>query len=58
MTKLSFDQINAIIEPLMVSDANTAIVLGMRLLSIDAEAKREGGLKWWDDCEYHPEIVE
>lgn len=58
MTKLTFDQINSIIEGLMISDANAAIVASLKLLAIDAEAKREGGLKWWDTCEYHPEIVE
>ena len=27
-------------------------------LTVDAEAKREGGLQWWDDARFHPEIVE
>ena len=58
MTKLTFDQINSTINGLMESDVNAAVVASLNLLAIDAEAKREGGLKWWDTCEYHLEIVE
>jgi len=27
-----------------------------KLLAIDAEAKRKGGLLWWDDCTRHNNI--
>jgi len=55
-TKLGFDQINAIIEA--IPDESTKLQAGVKLLAIDAEAKCEGGLMWWDDCKWHEEIVE
>ena len=55
--KLDFATINQTLEAMMETDANTATVLSLRLLAIDAEAKREGGLNWWDDCALHTEIL-
>jgi hypothetical protein len=56
-TKLGFDQLQPILEGMMGSDPNTAIVLSVKLLAIDAEGKREGDNHWWDDCTWHPDIV-
>ena len=53
-TKLGFDQINAVISGL--TDQNQAVMLSLKLLEIDAEAKREGGLLWWDTCTWHSDI--
>lgn len=53
--KLGFDTLNTIISG--ITDPNTKVLVSLQLLSIDAEAKREGGLLWWDDCTWHPEIV-
>lgn len=49
--KLGFAEINALIELL---PQEQQVIIGLKLLAVDAEAKREGGLKWWDDCSWHP----
>ena len=49
--KLGFDELNAIAG--QIQDANTKVGVAIQLLAIYAEAKREGGLKWWDDCAWH-----
>jgi len=54
--KASFDQLNTIITQMLETDPNTATVLSLNLLAIDAEAKREGGLEWWDTCDWHDDI--
>jgi hypothetical protein len=54
---LGFDALQAIIEGLMATDPNTAVALSLKLLTIDAAGKREGGLKWFDDVAWHTEIV-
>jgi hypothetical protein len=54
--KLTFAQLAQAGES--ITDTTQRVSLTLQLLSIDAEAKREGGLAWWDDCEWHPEIVE
>lgn len=54
--KLGFSEISAILDDM--EDRNAAIVLSLKLLAIDAEGKREGGLNWWDDCAVHPELAE
>ena len=55
-TKLGFDQLGNILEVMLNSDPNRSIVLSVKLLAIDAEAKREGGNLWWDDCTWHSDI--
>jgi hypothetical protein len=55
--KLGFEELNTIIEGLLVSDQNTAVVLSIKLLSLDAAGKRLGGNLWWDDCVWHEDIV-
>ncbi len=50
-TKLGFAEINSIIALL---PQEQQVVIGIKLLAIDAEAKREGGLQWWDGCVWHP----
>ena len=52
-TKLGFTELYAIIELL---PQEQQVVIGVKLLAVDAEAKREGGLKWWDDCVWHTDI--
>jgi hypothetical protein len=54
--KLGFAYISATIEAMMSTDPTMATALSLRLLAIDAEGKREGGLAWWDDCADHPEV--
>jgi hypothetical protein len=55
--KLGFDELQARITALMAQDKDTAVMLTLQLLTLDAAGKREGGLKWWDDIAYHAEIV-
>ena len=55
--KLGFAELEAIVSSLMATDPNTAVALTLRLLTIDAAGKREGGLKWWDDIQYHAEVT-
>lgn len=56
-TKRGFTELNAVVEQLSLTNPEQAIPLAVKLLAIDAEAKREGGLVWWDDCAWHEEIV-
>ena len=58
MEKRGFGDLGAAVEALTAADPQTGIVLAVKLLSVDAEAKREGGLQWWDDAQFHPEIAE
>jgi hypothetical protein len=55
--KLGFDELQAKITALLSQDKDTAVMLTLQLLTLDAAGKREGGLKWWDDIAYHAEIV-
>jgi len=55
--KLGFDEIQEIIEPMQTNNPEMFMGLSIKLLAIDSELKREGGVKWWDDCIYHPEVV-
>lgn len=54
-TKLGFADLNAIISA--IPDPGVMGLTAIRLLAVDAEAKREGGLKWWDDCTWHADIL-
>lgn len=56
-TKLGFDEVEVILTNLMATDQNTAVVLSIKLLGIDAAGKRCGGNLWWDDIEWHDDIV-
>jgi hypothetical protein len=53
--KLGFAELQGIIE--LIPDTNAVVMVTLQLLSIDAQAKREGGLLWWDGCAWHPEAV-
>lgn len=53
--KIGFDVIKMIIAELPLEYQVSASI---QLLATDAELKREGGNLWWDDCVWHPEIVE
>lgn len=50
--KLGFAELQAIIEGMMATDPNTAVALSLKLLTLNAALVREGGLKWWDACEW------
>lgn len=54
--KMGFAELQECIESLMATNQNAAVVLSLRLLTIDAAGKREGGLAWWDDIAWHPEV--
>ena len=54
-TKLGFDVLEAVTP--QAGEVLNQLEIGERLLAIDAEGKREGGIKWWDDCVWHPEIA-
>jgi hypothetical protein len=56
--KLGFAELQAIIEGLMASDPNTAVVLSLRLLTLNAALVREAGVQWWDGCRWHQEVVQ
>lgn len=55
--KPGFDELNVVLEQMQITMPQEAVVLSVKLLAVDAAAKREGGLRWWDDCIWHPEIV-
>ena len=55
-TKLTFAQIASIGDAM--TDQALHISIAIQLLSIDAEGKTIGGLRWWYDCAWHPEIIE
>lgn len=48
--KLGFAELQAIIAEM--PDKQTAMVVALQLLTLDAALKREGGLQWWDNCEW------
>lgn len=52
--KVGFADLNTIIEA--ISDDGTKLMTAVKLLAIDAECKREGGLLWWDTCKWHNDI--
>ena len=54
--KLGFEEITTILNNMLVSDPNTAIVLSLKMLGINSEGLREGGNLWWDDAKYHEEL--
>ena len=49
----TFTEISAALETLQITSPDAAVVASLQLLSIDAEAKREGGLDWWDSAAVH-----
>jgi len=53
--KLGFDEIHEILNDW--PDPMQKVDLSISLLAIDAQAKREGGLEWWDTCAWHEDIV-
>jgi hypothetical protein len=55
--KLGFAELEAIIGQLMATDKETAVALTLKLLTLDAAGKREGGLQWWDDIHDHAGVV-
>ena len=52
--KPGFGEIQAVLDGM--EDQDQAAALAIRLLGIDAECKREGGLQWWDGAIYHSEV--
>lgn len=54
-TKLGFGDIQIAIDA--IPDPATKMMVSVQLLAIDAEAKREGGNLWWDDCTWHADIM-
>ena len=58
MTKRGFAELTPVIESIMATNQAQGITLSLKLLAVDAEAKREGGLNWWDTATFHPEAVE
>jgi hypothetical protein len=53
--KLGFSDIQMAID--QIADPATKMMISVQLLAIDAEAKREGGNLWWDDCTWHADIM-
>ena len=51
--KPDFSTISAAIDTIKETDFATATELALKLLAIDAQAKREGGLDWWDSAAVH-----
>jgi hypothetical protein len=56
--KRGFAELQAALDAILTTDPNTATVLSIKLLAIDAECKREGGLLWFDDAAIHPELMQ
>ena len=50
--KLGFSDLEAIVKGLMATDPNTAVALSLQLLTLNAALVREGGVQWWDNCEW------
>lgn len=50
--KLGFADLEAIVKGLMATDPNTAVALSLQLLTLNAALVREGGVQWWDNCEW------
>lgn len=56
--KASFGTLDEIVRPMRTNAPSTFAAVSIELLAIDAEAKREGGLNWWDSCVWHEEVAE
>ena len=50
--KLGFAELEAIVKGMMATDPNTAVALSLQLLTLNAALVREGGINWWDNCEW------
>ena len=50
--KLGFAYLETIIKSIMATDPNTAVALSLQLLTLNAALVREGGLQWWDSCNW------
>lgn len=50
--KLGFAELEAIIASLMDSAPDQAVALSLKLLTLNAALVREGGVAWWDNCEW------
>jgi hypothetical protein len=55
-TKIGFTELQQLGD--LITDPAEKTALTLNLLSLDAQAKTEGGMDWWSDCEWHEEIVE
>lgn len=55
--KLGFDELEAIIAPLQTNNPSLFMGLSIKMMAINQELIRAGGVKWWDTCVYHPEVV-
>jgi len=53
--RLGFDELEIVV--VQILDVNRRVQLSLQLLALDARGKREGGLTWWDDCVWHPELA-
>lgn len=53
--KVGFDTLRTILEAMLTTDPQTAMVLSWKLLSIDAEGKRFDQ-RWWDSCIWHADV--
>jgi hypothetical protein len=56
-TKLGFAELQTIITAMQATDPQTAMVLALKLLTLNAALVRTGGVMWWDDCKWHPEVA-
>lgn len=54
--KLTFAELATVMDTIMTADPQAAIVLTLKMLATDAALKRFD-LLWWEDTEFHPEIV-
>ena len=50
--KLGFTQLEQIVEGIAATNASTSTMLSLRLLTLNAALVREGGVNWWDNCEW------
>jgi len=54
--KLGFAELEDKINKLVETDPLNGMKISIKLLSIDASGKREGGILWWDDCVWHNDL--
>lgn len=50
--KLGFAELQKIITTMKATDPATAMGLALQLLTLNAALVREGGVQWWDNCEW------
>jgi len=54
--KVGFNELNSMVQS--ITNQTQVITVALQLLAINSECQRTGGLAWWNDVSWHPELVQ